>query len=216
MRTIKIALLCVLSTVGIALVTSMSVPAHAQYYGGLPLNGVRGTLPTDANNLLFESRFFSAADALENGGTDLKFGYRFSSSLVPHLALVGQYADATRWGGQKLLFGPTQAAQRTNSYGLDLVGSLPLFDRLSITGNAGVARVRADSIFGGAAPIGLISSSADRYTSAARVGLGLQYDFNRSLGFRFGLERYRNLNGNSFAGNDLDGDTFSFGIRIRF
>ena len=32
MRTIKIALLCVLSTVGTALVTSMSVPAHAQYY----------------------------------------------------------------------------------------------------------------------------------------------------------------------------------------
>ena len=213
MRTKTISLF---SALGVALAVTLSVPTHAQYYGGLPLNAVRGTLPTDANNLLFESRFFSAAEALENGDTDLKFGYRFSSSLVPHLALVGQYADATRWGGQKLLFGPTQAAQRTNSYGLDLVGSLPLFDRLSVTGNAGVARVRADSIFGGAALIGLIGSSADRYTSAARVGLGVQYDFNRSLGFRFGVARYRNLNGNAFAGSDLDGDTFSFGIRIRF
>ena len=213
MRTKTISLL---GALGVVLAFMLSVPAHAQYYGGLPLNAVRGTLPTDANNLLFESRFFSAADSLENGGTDLKFGYRFSSSLVPHLALVGQYADATRWGGQKLLFGPTQSAQRSNSYGLDLVGSLPLFDRMSVTGNAGVARVRADSIFGGAAPIGLLGDSASRYTSAARVGLGVQYDFNRSLGFRFGVARYRNLNGNSFAGSDLDGDTFSFGIRIRF
>ena len=213
MRTIKIVLL---STLGVALAVSLSAPTHAQYYGGLPLNAVRGTLPTDANNLLFEPRLFSAAETLDNGGTDLKFGYRFSSSLMPHLAVVGQYADATRWGGQKLLFGPTQSVQRSNSYGLDLVGSLPLFDRLSVTGNAGLARVRADSIFGGAAPIGLLGESASRYTSAARVGLGVQYDLNRSLGFRFGLERYRNLNGNTFAGNDLDGDTFSFGIRIRF
>ena len=213
MRTIKIVLL---SALGAALAATLSIPTHAQYYGGLPLNAVRGTLPTDANNLLFGPRFFSAADSLENGGTDLKFGYRFSSSLVPHLALVGQYADSTRWGGQKLLFGPTQSAQRSNSYGLDLVGSLPLFDRLSVTGNAGVARVRADSIFGGAAPIGLLGDSASRYISAARLGLGVQYDFSRSLGFRFGVARYRNLNGNSFTGNDLDGDTFSFGIRIRF
>ncbi len=213
MRTKTISLF---SALGVALAVTLSVPTHAQYYGGLPLNAVRGTLPTDASNLLFGSRFFSAADSLENGDTDLKFGYRFSSSLVPHLALVGQYADTTRWGGQKPLFGLTQSAQRSNSYGLDLVGSLPLFDRLSVTGNAGVARVRADSIFGGAAPIGLLGDSASRYTSAARLGLGVQYDFNRSLGFRFGVARYRNLNGNSFAGGDLDGDTFSFGIRIRF
>ena len=213
MRTIKIVLFSVL---GAALAATLSTHTNAQYYGGLPLNAVRGTLSTDANNLLFGSRFFSTADSSENGGTDLKFGYRFSSSLVPHLALIGQYADITRWGGQKLLFGPTQSAQRANSYGLDLVGTLPLFDRLSVTGNAGVARVRADSIFGGAAPIGLLGDSASRYTSAARLGLGVQYDFTRSLGFRFGVERYRNLNGNTFAGNDLDGDTFSFGIRIRF
>lgn len=213
MRTIKIVLFSVL---GVALAASLSAPAHAQYYGGLPLNAVRGTLPTDANNLLFGSRFFSTADSLENGGTELKFGYRFSSSLVPHLALVGQYADITRWDGQRLLFGSSQLTQKSNSYGLDLVSTLPLFDRLSVTGNAGVARVRADSIFGGAAPIGLLGDSASRYTSAARLGLGVQYDFTRSLGFRFGVERYRNLNGNTFAGNDLDGDTFSFGIRIRF
>ena len=213
MRTKTISLLGTLSA---ALAFTLSVPTHAQYYGGLPLNAVRGTLPTDANNLLFGSRFFSTADSLENGGTELKFGYRFSSSLVPHLALVGQYADVTRWDGQRLLFGSSQLTQKSNSYGLDLVSTLPLFDRLSVTGNAGVARVRADSIFGGAAPIGLLGDSASRYTSAARLGLGVQYDFTRSLGFRFGVERYRNLNGNTFAGNDLDGDTFSFGIRIRF
>ena len=61
--------------------------------------------------------------------------------------------------------------------------------------SAGVARLRADSVFGGAAPIGLLYNIDGRYTSATRVGLGVQYDFNRSLGVRFGVERFRNLNG---------------------
>ena len=199
-----------------ALGATVSAPIHAQYYGGLPLYSVQGTLPADAHNLLFRSPMFSSADALDNGGTELKVGYRFSSHLVPHLALVGQYADASRWSGQRILFDGSPAAQRTRSYGLDLVGTLPILDRLSMTGSAGIARVRADSVFGGAIPIGLFDANAGRYTSASRLGLGVQYDFSRSLGFRFGVERYRNLNANSYGGSNPDADTFTFGMRIRF
>ena len=199
-----------------ALCATFCAPSYAQYYGGLPLYAVQGTLPADANNLLFRSRLFSSADALENGGAELKIGYRFSSHLVPHLALVGQYADANRWSGQQISFDGQRAVQKARSYGLDLVGTLPILDRLSLTGTAGVARVRADSVFGGAIPIGLLSAGDGRYTSAARVGLGVNYDFTRSLGFRFGVERYRNLNGAAYGSNNVDADTFSFGIRIRF
>lgn len=213
MRTITIV---VFSALGAAVSATASLPTHAQYYGGLPLTAVRGTLAADAGNLLFAPQFFSTTDALANGGTDLKVGYRFSSHLVPHFALVGQYADAIRWGGQRISFDGSRMAQKTTSYGLDLVGTLPIFDRLSLTGSAGVARVRADTVFGGAMPIGLLNNSDARYTSAGRVGVGVRYDFNRSLGFRFGVERYRNLNGNLFAGSSVDADTFSFGMRIRF
>jgi hypothetical protein len=198
-----------------ALFITFCAPAYAQYYGGLPLYAVQGTIPADADNLLFRSRIFSAADVLENGGTELKIGYRFSSHLLPHLALVGQYADASRWGGQRILFDGARAAQKTRSYGLDLVGTLPILDRLSLTGNVGIARVRADSVFGGAIPIGLLTGSDGRYTSAARMGLGMQYDFSRSLGLQFGVERYRNLNGNGYGAN-VDAETFSIGMRIRF
>jgi hypothetical protein len=193
-----------------------SMPGHAQYYGGLSLNSVRSSLPADAGNLLFGSRFFSVADTVDSGGAELRFGYRFSSSVVPHIALVGRYADARRWESQRTLFGVSDTARRSSSYGLDLVGTLPIFDRLSVTGSAGLARVRADSVFGGAMPIGLANNIDRPYTSAGRVGLGVQYDFNRSLGLRFGMERYRNLNGNAFRGSDVDGDTYTFGIRIRF
>lgn len=193
----------------------LSVPSHAQYYGGLPLSAMRASIPADAGNLLFRSRLFGTAETLENGGTDMRVGYRFSNHLVPHLALVGQYANASRWDAKTLAFDGTQAAPRTSSYGLDLVGTLPIFSRLSLSGSAGVARVRADSVFGGGIPIGLLGSDG-RSTSAGRLGLGVQYDFNRSLGFRFGVERYRNLNGSAFIGNTLDADTFSFGMRVRF
>jgi opacity protein-like surface antigen len=213
MRTITISFT---SAVAMSFAALVSAPTHAQYYGGLPLYAVQGTLPSDANNLLFRSPMFSSADALDNGGTELKIGYRFSSSLIPHFALVGQYADASRWSGQRLAIDGARVAQRTNSYGLDLVGALPIFDRLSMTGSAGVARVRADSVFGGVTPIGLLGTNDGRYTSATRLGLGVQYDFSRSLGFRFGVERYRNLNANSYGGSNPDADTFTFGMRIRF
>ena len=213
MRTITIVVFSVLSA---AFSATVSLPAQAQYYGGLPLNAVRGTLPADAGNLLFASHFFSVAERLENGGTDLKVGYRFSSHLVPHFSLVGQYADVARWGGQRISFDGSRAAQKSTSYGLDLVGTLPIFDRLSLTGSVGVARLRADTVFGGAMPIGLLNNNNDRYASVGRLGLGVQYDFNRSLGFRFGVERYRNLNGNAYSGSNADADTFSFGMRIRF
>lgn len=209
MRTTIIFLLSAFSV-------AFSMPTYAQYYGGLPLNTVRGTLSADAGNLLFGSHFFSAAEPLENGGTDLKVGYRFSSHLLRHISLVGQYADATRWSGQRISFDGSRAGTKTTSYGLDLVSTLPIFDGLSLTGRAGVARVRADSVFGGAMPIGLLNNNEDRYTSAGRVGLGVQYDMNRSLGFKFGVERYRNLNGNVYSGSNIDADTFSFGVRIRF
>lgn len=199
-----------------AVAATLSAPTHAQYYSGLPLYAVQGTLPADANNLLFRSRLFSAADALENGATELKIGYRFSSHLLPHLALVGHYADTNRWAGQQNLVDGSRAAQKTRSYGLDLVGTLPILDRLSLTGNAGVARVRPNSVFGGAIPIGLLNADDGQYTSAARVGLGVHYDFNRSLGFRFGVERYRSLNGSAYGNNNVDADMFSFGLRIRF
>ena len=65
-------------------------------------------------------------------------------------------------------------------------------------------------------PIALLNNADDQYTSAGRVGLGVEYDFSHRLGFRFGLERYRNLNGNAYGGSNLDADTFSFGMRIRF
>ena len=216
MKTITTILCGAVSVAATAIFATISMPTHAQYYGGLPLNAVKGTLPEDVSNLLFRSRVFTVVDGLENGGTDLKVGYRFSSHLVPHFALVGQYADATRWGDQRISFDGSRAARKTTSYGLDLVGTLPIFDRLSLTGSAGVARVRADTVFGGAMPIGLLNNSDDRYTAAGRMRLGVQYDFNRSLGFRFGVERYRNLNGNVYGGNNMDGDTFSFGMRIRF
>jgi opacity protein-like surface antigen len=213
MRAIKVVFL---SAVLSAAAATFSGSTHAQYYGGLPLYAVQGTLPADAQNLLFRSRIFSAADTFENGGTELKIGYRFSSSLVTHFALVGQYTDASRWSGQRISFDAPRLAKKTTSYGLDLVGTLPILDRLSLSGNAGIARVRADSVFGGAIPIELLNSSDARYTSAARIGLGMNYDFSRSLGLRFGVERYRNLNSNVYSGSNVDADTFSIGMRIRF
>lgn len=201
--------------IGAALIVGHGATAHAQYFGGVPLNAPPQALLANASDLLFGARFFTAANKLENDALALKFGYRFSSTLVPHLALVGQYAEFKRLREQSFLFGGMQT-QKSHSYGLDLVGTLPLTSGFAVSGNAGVVQVRTNRFFGGAAPAQLLSATDNRYTAAARAGLGLQYDFNRSLGFQFGVERYRNLNRSSFNGNDADADSYTFGVRIRF
>jgi OmpA-OmpF porin, OOP family len=207
----KISVVLVSAVLGV----SYSAAGHAQYYGGIPLNQPRSTMLADANDVLFGTRFFSVASRQANDALAVKFGYRFSSTLVPHLALVGGYTEAKRLREASQLFGGGQT-QKSSVYGLDLVGTLPVSQRFAVSGNAGVVQVRANSIFSSNLSSSLLSHNDNRYTAAGRAGVGLHYDFNRSLGFQFGVERYRNLNKSSFGANDADGDSYTFGVRIRF
>lgn len=80
---------------------------------------------------------------------------------------------------------------RSEGLNLDLVGSLPLTDRLSVLGRVGVqhARTRGNLIGTGAA-IPLNPSPSGRATHY-KAGLGLQYAFSPGFMMRLEAERYR-------------------------
>ncbi len=108
-------------------------------------------------------------------------------------------------------------------YGLDLVSTLPLTDRLVITGRAGLQSVRNDANFNAAFNVAPAASefhadSAPRLFSQSRLGLGIQYSLTKSVGLRLELERYYRLSGNTgnTFGSPFSADNVSLGVQFKF
>ena len=176
--------------------------AQAQYYGGLMLDPARLSGAANLSGLP-EHRFHVANPALED--SRIRYGLKLGYPLNSRWGLVANYSQFDR-GYDSAMLVPDSRALRSpsRSTGLDVVGTMPFLERFSLTGSAGVARLRGDAIFAGGA----------RPFSAARLGLGVQYEVNRSLGLRLDMARYRSFG--SSAPFESDADNFSFGVMLKF
>jgi len=109
--------------------------------------------------------------ALEAGAYDLG-KFNFSSSTTPAGTLNG---NVKAWG-----------------LNMDLVGNMPITEKLSFLGRVGAAATRVTSTYpstGFAAPM---PGSGGRNTKIdVKAGLGLQYAFSPTLALRGEVERYR-------------------------
>ncbi len=176
--------------------------ASAQYYGGLNFNLPRyGGLPGAGSD--DERGFFIASTALDD--RRVRYGLKLGYQVAPYLAVVTRYSDFDR---------RATVSPLVRSYGLDLDSRLPLSARFSISGSAGIARLRNDATFGGGFYSDLLASSRVKSITAGRLGVGMQYQVNNSLGLRFDVEKYRPTHGSSMG--DLDADNVSFGVMLRF
>lgn len=82
---------------------------------------------------------------------------------------------------------------RMRGLNLDLVGTLPITDKFSLLGRVGVAMGRTRASFTGAGAAGVADRNDNK--ANAKVGLGVQYEINRSFWVRGEVERYRVNNG---------------------
>lgn len=179
--------------------------AGAQYHGGLNFDLSRYAATADTVNTATAPGFFIASTALDD--RRVRYGLKLGYQIAPYLAVAGRYSEFDR---------RDTISPLARGYGFDLDGRLPLFARFSLSGSAGIARLRGETTFGGGFYPGLLSTSmpASRAHTAGRLGLGMQYQVNNSLGLRFDVESYRSLHGASMR--DLDADHLSFGVMVRF
>ena len=198
--------------VALAIGIIASGAAQAQYYRGFDLAKF-GRVADEIAAVFPEPNYFLANTALDD--RRIRYGLKLGYRLAPNWALVGNYSEFDRHVGTAMLpLDSRSYAALPRSYGMDLVGTLPVFERWSLTGNAGLVRFRGDTIFGAATPSGLFPNPAARALSAGKIGVGVQYNFSQSLGLRFAAERYRNLNG---AGTgELDAENYSLGLLFKF
>lgn len=136
----------------------------------------------------------------------IRIGYEYS----PYLAVEGEYFRAGKLSAPSANPAFQVGRSGARGFGLDAVGTLPFWYRFSLLGKAGVRRVDIDQDSLAIPPV-----LANGALIQGRLGLGLQYNFSRSLGFRAEVERYRNL-GTDRAIADTDGDVYSLGVMFRF
>lgn len=190
--------------------------AHAQYYGGVVLNqaankGLGASLQltgaASAADLANVSQLTRGLVLSNEPSLGMKLGYRLS----PNFSVEAQYADKAGLSADSAVRLESSNV-RERALGLNLVGTLPLLKNFSVDGRAGF---RSESFSVGA--IDPVAShfgiATTRSVSSGLLGVGFQYNFNRSLGLRFDVERNRRFFSDR---QSQDSDNVSFGVVWRF
>jgi OmpA-OmpF porin, OOP family len=208
----KIRLIGIIAVPLMAFATS----AQAQYYGGIQfgqskagLNG--GDIASQFLELGFSTPQVSLSDKKTSYG--LKLGYQ----ITPNIAVEGNYTELGKWSYNATVSpaGTLTTNLKATGFGLDLVGTVPIFEKFSLLGRAGVQRTKTEATFAGTGSVDTFNTSATQNTSAGKFGIGLQYDVSKNLGLRLEVERFRKLGGNAL-GSAFDADNYSFGVLLKF
>lgn len=147
---------------------------------------------TDTAYKLFGGYQLSRNFALEAGYFNLgRFG--FTSTTVPAGTLTGQI--------------------KLHGLNLDLVGTLPLTERLSALARVGAQYASARDTFSGTGAVSVLNPNPSQRAVNYKLGAGLQYEFSPSLLMRAEAERYRI---NDAVGNHGDVNMVSVSLVFPF
>ncbi|MEO8104149.1 MAG: hypothetical protein ABI790_16645, partial [Betaproteobacteria bacterium] len=172
----------------LTMVAAGSGIANGQYYGGLNFDLSRYSSLAHPGGSEADTGFFLANTALDD--RRVRYGLKLGYQLSPRIALVSRYSAFDRRDSVSPL---------ARSYGLDLEGNVPVLAGLAISGSAGISRLGSEATYGSGFYSGLFPSPGSRAYTAGRLGLGMAYQFNSSVGLRFDVERYRALRGSSMG-----------------
>ena len=159
----------------------------------------------------------TASISNDNNGNAYKLfgGYQFNKNF----ALEGGYFNLGQFGYAATTVAPTPTGTlngniKLQGLNLDAVGMLPLGDKFSVFGRLGMQYAQAKDNFSSTGSIATPTNpSPSKDAFNPKVGLGLQYDFTRSVGMRVEAERFRI---NDAIGNTGDINMYSVGLVYRF
>lgn len=177
--------------------TSASAQSSAPYqepgffYGGVSAGEARAKVDEAgvSNNLLGANGPASGFSSDEKDTAYKLFGgYQFNRNI----ALEGGYYDLGKTSFSSTTpAGAFNGSTRRHGLNLDLVGTLPITERFSVLGRVGAAHGRTRSSYSGdGATAAGVQGTKDSKTDV-KVGLGVQYELNRSMWLRAEIERYR-------------------------
>ncbi len=189
---LRLAALALAGPFGLALSLPVAAQDDSYYYFGLGAG--QGRYKLDEESLA--ARALSpgvTATVLERDERDRAYKAFVGWQWNRYLATEGGYFDLGRssFNASTLPAGTLDATMRIRGYNLDLVGTLPMGDTVSLLGRAGFAFARTRASFNGTGGASVAQPSpTDRQTNW-KVGLGVQVAFSPSVLMRVEAERYR-------------------------
>lgn len=140
-------------------------------------------------------------------------GYQYNQ----YISLEGGYFDLGQFGYTATTAAPNAGTVtgklKLKGVNLDLVGFLPLFEKLSLMGRVGVTYARTRDTFTTTGALTVADPNPSKSDANYKLGLGLEYDIIKALGVRIEAERYRI---NDAVGNRGDIDLYTAGLVYRF
>jgi OOP family OmpA-OmpF porin len=154
----------------------------------------------------------SISDDNSNTAFKLFGGYQFNK----HFAVEAGYFNLGEFGfmATTVPAGTLSGKIKVQGLNVDAVGILPLDHKFSVFGRLGLQYAQTKDNFSstGAVPV-LSNANPSKNALNYKAGLGVQYDFNQSLGMRIEAERYRI---DDAINNKGDINMYSLGLVYRF
>ncbi len=180
-----------LASLGVMIATPALSQDTPHYYGGVSAG--QSKTETDASGLTsgLLPGVSAASSSVDQKDTAYKLfgGYQFNRNF----AIEGGYFNLghNSFNAVTSPAGTLAGDTKVQGLNLDLVGTLPLTERLSALARVGAQHAWSKSSHSGSGAAAGVASSGKRDDGGYKVGLGLQYEFNPSMWVRGELERYR-------------------------
>ena len=162
------------------------------YYGGLAIGQSRARIDEEriTAGLLGAGLSTTAMTRDEKSPAYKLFG---GYQINRNFALEAGYFDLGKFSftSTTLPAGTLSGQIKLQGINLDLVGTLPVSEHLSVLGRVGVQAARARDRFSGTGAVGVANPSPSQRAANYKLGAGLQYEFSPSFWMRGEAERYR-------------------------
>jgi OOP family OmpA-OmpF porin len=213
-------LIKVTSVLGLAALATLACPGvmaqgqDAGWYGGANVGRSAATIDDERINRGLLGSGFSASTLVDD---DRSTGYKIFGGyqLNRNFAIEGGYFDLGNFGytATTVPAGTLDGRIKLRGLNLDLVGTVPLSEKFSVFGRAGLNYAQARDSFSGTGAVQVANSNPRKNDTNYKLGFGLQYALSESLAVRAEAERYRI---NDAIGNRGHIDLVSVGLIYRF
>ena len=187
----KLHLICLAS---LAALSSSALYAQnaGHYYGGLSAGQAESKIDNERiNAALIGAGVTSTGITTDRHDPAYKVfgGYQFN----PYFAMEGGYFNLGKFGfnSQTTPLGSLNGQFRVDGINIDVVGSLPVNDQLSLMARMGVINGRSRDNFTSTGAVAVSNSNPEITKRDYKAGLGFAYKFSQSMSLRGEIERYK-------------------------
>jgi OmpA-OmpF porin, OOP family len=194
--------------------SSLAMADQSPWYLGANVGQGHSVIDTVrvGNGLLPPGSYINSISVQERDtGYKIFGGYQFSR----YIAVEGGYFDLGHFGFNAVTVPPgtLNGEMKVRGINLDLVGTMPLTERLGVFARVGANYAETSDNFSGTGAVTVLNPNPSKRDTNVKVGLGVQYALTDALGLRGEVERYRV---NDAVGNKGDVDLVSLGLVYRF